>query len=134
MISLQNILNHTDFKYFIFELMRFSFRNKPLLVSWYTFDFNLLRTICSGVVLFTNVDCVVRLKVWIKKTLAKHHLNITISLSVFYPSPRLGDRKHTTRCIKIISNSNPWEILYMFKVNLELFLILSSSGRIEFKV
>ena len=29
------------------------------------------------------------------------------------PSPRLGDRKHTTCWIKIISNPNPWEILYI---------------------
>jgi hypothetical protein len=29
------------------------------------------------------------------------------------PSPRLGDRKHTTRWIKIISHHKPWEILYI---------------------
>jgi hypothetical protein len=28
------------------------------------------------------------------------------------PLPRLGDRKHTTRWIKIISHQKPWEILY----------------------
>ena len=34
------------------------------------------------------------------------------------PSPRLGDRKHTTCWLKIISNHNPWEILYigMFEI------------------
>ena len=37
------------------------------------------------------------------------------TLCVFsIPSPRLGDRKHTTRWIKIISNHKPWEILYLF--------------------
>jgi hypothetical protein len=29
------------------------------------------------------------------------------------PSPRLGDRKHKTRWLKIISNHKPWEILYI---------------------
>jgi hypothetical protein len=29
------------------------------------------------------------------------------------PEPRLGDRKHKTRWIKIISNHKPWEILYL---------------------
>ena len=29
------------------------------------------------------------------------------------PSPRLGDRKHATHWIKIISNHKPWEILYL---------------------
>jgi hypothetical protein len=29
------------------------------------------------------------------------------------PSPRLGDRKHKTRWLKIISNHKPWEILYL---------------------
>jgi hypothetical protein len=29
------------------------------------------------------------------------------------PSPRLGDRKYTTRWIKIISYHKPWEILYL---------------------
>ena len=29
----------------------------------------------------------------------------------FIPSSRLGDRKYTTRWIKIISNHKPWEIL-----------------------
>ena len=33
------------------------------------------------------------------------------SLSVF--SPRLRDRKHTTRWIKIIFKTKPWEILYV---------------------
>jgi hypothetical protein len=28
------------------------------------------------------------------------------------PSPRLGDRKHTTRWMKIIPHHKPWEILY----------------------
>jgi hypothetical protein len=37
-----------------------------------------------------------------------------IQLVVFsIPSPRLGDRKHKTRWIKIISNHKPWEILYI---------------------
>jgi hypothetical protein len=29
------------------------------------------------------------------------------------PSPRLGDRNHTTGWIKIISHHKPWEILYI---------------------
>jgi hypothetical protein len=32
---------------------------------------------------------------------------------VSIPSPRLGDRKHTTRWIKIISHHKPWKILYL---------------------
>jgi hypothetical protein len=31
------------------------------------------------------------------------------------PSPRLRDRKHTTRWIKIISHHKPWEILYILQ-------------------
>ena len=34
---------------------------------------NLLRTICSGVVLFTNVDCVVRLKNSVEKFEIEKH-------------------------------------------------------------
>jgi hypothetical protein len=37
-------------------------------------------------------------------------------------SPRIGDRKHKTRWIKIISNHKPWEILY---VHLTYFWMLS---------
>ena len=32
------------------------------------------------------------------------------------PSPRLGDRKHTTRWIKILSNPKLWEILYLHEM------------------
>ena len=32
------------------------------------------------------------------------------------PSPRLGDRKHTTCWIKIIFNHKPWEILYIYTI------------------
>jgi hypothetical protein len=32
---------------------------------------------------------------------------------LFLFSPRLGDRKHTTCWIKIISHHKPWEILYL---------------------
>ena len=30
------------------------------------------------------------------------------------PSPRLRDRKHTTRWIKIISNPKSWEMSYIY--------------------
>ena len=36
-----------------------------------------------------------------------------VSITSVSTSPRLGDRKHTTRWIKIISNPKPWEILYI---------------------
>ena len=45
---------------------------------------------------------------------------IFIQLAVYTfstPSPRLGDRKHTTRWIKIICNHKPWGILYLFILN-----------------
>jgi hypothetical protein len=32
------------------------------------------------------------------------------------PSPRLGDRKHKTCWIKIISNHKPWEIVYIWRL------------------
>jgi hypothetical protein len=32
---------------------------------------------------------------------------------IFIPSPRLGDRNHTTHWIKIISHHKKWEILYL---------------------
>ena len=38
------------------------------------------------------------------------------------PSPRLGDRKHTTRRIKIISIPKPWEILYLLTGHILLLL------------
>jgi hypothetical protein len=38
---------------------------------------------------------------------------IQLVVRVSIPSPRLGDRKHTTRWIKIILHHKPWEILYL---------------------
>jgi hypothetical protein len=37
---------------------------------------------------------------------------IFLQLVFSIPSPRLGDRKHKTHWIKIISHHKPWEILY----------------------
>ena len=38
---------------------------------------------------------------------------LSSSLSVFYLLTKARDRKNKTRCIKIISNPIPWEILYI---------------------
>jgi hypothetical protein len=41
------------------------------------------------------------------------------------PLPRLWDRKHATRWIKLVSHHKPWEILYVyFSVHLSITLTL----------
>ena len=40
---------------------------------------------------------------------------------VFYiPPPKLGDRKDTTRWMKIIYNHKPWEVLYILLIVLKV--------------
>jgi hypothetical protein len=42
------------------------------------------------------------------------------------PSPRLGDRKHTTRWIKIVSHQKPWEILYFLEACFDVYVLFFS--------